>query len=82
VNRNKQVVLTQLPEGALSPEHFEMRDAAMPQPLPGELLCRTLLLSLDPANRAWTNGPTYRSQLSPGDVMSGPATICCVVQQW
>jgi hypothetical protein len=50
----------------------------MPQTLPGELLCRTILLSLDPANRAWMNGPTYRSQLSAGDVMSG-STLCEVV---
>jgi NADPH-dependent curcumin reductase CurA len=78
MNRNRQVVLTRLPEGALSPEHFEMRDDAVPQPRPGELLCRTLLLSLDPANRAWMNGPTYRSQLSAGDVMSG-FTLCEVV---
>jgi len=78
MNRNRQVVLTQLPEGALSPEHFEMRDDAVPKPLPGELLCRTLLLSLDPANRAWMNGPTYRSQLSAGDVMSG-YTLCEVI---
>jgi NADPH-dependent curcumin reductase CurA len=78
MNRNRQVVLTCLPEGALSTEHFEMRDDAVPQPKPGELLCRTLLLSLDPANRAWMNGPTYRSQLSAGDVMSG-FTLCEVV---
>jgi len=78
MNRNRQVVLTSLPEGALSPEHFEMRDDAVPKPLPGELLCRTLLLSLDPANRAWMNGPTYRSQLSAGDVMSG-YTLCEVI---
>jgi hypothetical protein len=34
MNRNKQVVLTSLPEGALSLSHFKMHDAAMPQPLP------------------------------------------------
>jgi NADPH-dependent curcumin reductase CurA len=78
MNRNKQVVLTSLPEGALSLSHFAMREDAVPQPKPGELLCRTILLSLDPANRAWMNGPTYRSQLSAGDVMSG-FTLCEVV---
>jgi NADPH-dependent curcumin reductase CurA len=78
MNRNRQVVLTSLPDGALSPSHFAMHDDAVPQPKPGELLCRTILLSLDPANRAWMNGPTYRSQLSAGDVMSG-FTLCEVV---
>lgn len=78
MNRNKQIVLARLPEGSLSPEHFDTRETAVPQPQPGELLCRTILLSLDPANRAWMNGPTYRSQLRPGDVMSG-FTLCKVV---
>ena len=29
------------------------------------------LLSLDPANRAWMMGKTYRDALQPGEVMSG-----------
>ena len=29
------------------------------------------MLSLDPANRAWMMGKTYRDALEPGQVMSG-----------
>ena len=34
-------------------------------------LCRTLLLSLDPANRAWMQGATYRGEVHAGTVMPG-----------
>src|SRR5882672_8646136 len=37
----------------------------------GEVLVRTRMLSLDPANRAWMMGKTYRDALQPGQVMSG-----------
>ena len=42
------------------------------------MLCRTVLLSIDPANRAWMQGRTYRDQLAEGDVMSG-FTLCEVI---
>jgi NADPH-dependent curcumin reductase CurA len=35
------------------------------------LLCRNVLLSIDPANRAWLQGRTYREQVLPGQVMAG-----------
>jgi NADPH-dependent curcumin reductase CurA len=35
------------------------------------VLCRTLLLSLDPANRAWMQGATYRGEVHAGTVMPG-----------
>ena len=40
-------------------------------PRDGEALVRTRMLSLDPANRAWMMGKTYRDALEPGQVMSG-----------
>ena len=40
-------------------------------PREGEALVRTRMLSLDPANRAWMMGKTYRDALEPGQVMSG-----------
>jgi NADPH-dependent curcumin reductase CurA len=40
-------------------------------PKDGEVLVRTRMLSLDPANRAWMMGKTYRDALEPGQVMSG-----------
>jgi NADPH-dependent curcumin reductase CurA len=68
-----QIVLHQLPTGQLGPEHFTHRVGPVPTPRAGEILVRTVLLSIDPANRAWMNGPTYRPQLVAGDVMAGYA---------
>jgi NADPH-dependent curcumin reductase CurA len=78
MQRNKQVILARLPRGPLSADDFEIRDAEVPTPQPGQLLCRTILLSLDPANRAWMNGATYRDQQQADEVMSG-FTLCEVI---
>ena len=68
---NRQIVVRELPQGPLQEHHFELRQAARPQPEPGQVLTRTVLLSLDPANRAWMQGATYRAPVLPGEVMSG-----------
>ena len=57
---NRQIILTSIPEGALKPSHFEMRNAPMPEPGENEILVKTLYMSLDAANRAWMQGPSYR----------------------
>lgn len=68
---NRQIVLTRLPEERLTPDLFERREAPVPQPGVGEVLCRTRLLSIDAANRAWMQGATYRDPISGGQVMAG-----------
>jgi NADPH-dependent curcumin reductase CurA len=68
---NKQWIFAAKPTGQVGAEHFTPQSAAMPEPGPGEVLVKTTLLSLDPASRAWMMGPTYRSQLMPGEVMAG-----------
>jgi NADPH-dependent curcumin reductase CurA len=68
---NRQIQLAELPRDKLGEEHFRLVTTAVPIPGPGEVLCRTLYLSLDPANRAWMQGATYRSALEPGQVMAG-----------
>ena len=70
-NSNRQVVLTTLPSGPLTEEHFAVREGPIPEPGDGEVVCRTLLLSIDAANRAWMQGATYREAISGGDVMAG-----------
>jgi NADPH-dependent curcumin reductase CurA len=70
---HRQVVLASLPQGKLGPEHFRIEDAAIPAPADGEVLVKTLYVSLDAANRAWMQGATYRSALAAGDVMAGGA---------
>ena len=68
---NRQIVIARLPTDRLAPEHFELRDAPMPEPADGEVLCRTRLLSIDAANRAWMQGATYRAPIAGGQVMDG-----------
>lgn len=68
---NRQWIYARKPAAEVGPENFDLKETAVPEPNPGEVLVRTTLLSLDPASRAWMQGATYRSQLNPGDVMAG-----------
>lgn len=68
---NRRILVKQLPEGPLEERHFELEEAPIPTPGSGEVLTRTLYLSLDPANRAWMRGATYRAPVSAGEVMAG-----------
>lgn len=68
---NRQWIFAKAPAGALTADTFRWQESAVPQPGPGEVLIRNIMLSLDPANRAWMNGATYREQVLPGDVMHG-----------
>ena len=77
---NLEIVLARRPDGRLTPDHFEARATKVPEPGPGEVLVRTLYLSIDPANRAWMSPvPTYVAPVKPGDVMAG-FTLGQVVQ--
>jgi len=68
---NRQIVIKELPSEKLDPSLFEMRDGDLPEPGEGEILVRTLFLSLDAANRAWMQGKTYKSPVLAGEVMHG-----------
>jgi len=68
---NRQIRIVAMPVDKLGLEHFELGEAPIPEPGADEVLCRTLYLSLDPANRAWMQGATYRSALDAGQVMAG-----------
>lgn len=69
---NRQVLLTETPQGKLAESHFRFSpDGKIPEVKDGELLLRTKLISLDAANRAWMQGATYRSAVEAGTVMAG-----------
>jgi len=70
---NRQILIDQIPQGRLGPEHFRQIEGEMPTPGEGEVLVRTRYISLDAANRAWMLGRTYREALSAGQVMAGGA---------
>ena len=66
---NRQIIVRALPEGTLSESHFELRETERPGLAEGEALIRTILMSIDAANRAWMQGATYREAVKAGDVM-------------
>jgi len=70
---NRQILIAELPQGKLGPEHFRLTERPTPSPAEGEVLVRTRYVALDAANRAWMLGQTYRAGLSAGEVMAGAA---------
>lgn len=76
---NRQIEVATLPKGALSRDHFALREVETPKPADGEVLLRTLLMSIDAANRSWMKGATYRAAVKAGDAMPTYA-ICEVVE--
>jgi NADPH-dependent curcumin reductase CurA len=68
---NRQWLYAKQPQGKIGPDTFQWTEGPIPVPGDGEALVRTRMLSLDPANRAWMMGKTYRDALEPGQVMSG-----------
>src|SRR6478735_3713223 len=68
---NRQWLYARQPAGKIGKDTFQWTETAIPLPRDGEVLVRTRMLSLDPANRAWMMGKTYRDALEPGQVMSG-----------
>lgn len=71
MTENTQILLREVPDGALRESHFETRQGERPLAGAGELLVETRLISLDAANRAWMQGATYRQAVEVGDVMHG-----------
>jgi NADPH-dependent curcumin reductase CurA len=67
---NRQVRLASRPVGLPTRENWSIVDAPMPEPAPGGVLVKTLMLSLDPAMRGWMNeGKSYIEPVGIGEVM-------------
>lgn len=76
---NTQVLLESRPTGEPSTSNFRLAQAPMPAPGPGEVLLKTLYLSLDPYMRGRMNaGESYASPVEVGSVMTG-GTVAEVV---
>jgi hypothetical protein len=77
---NCQIVLKRRPAGAPTPSDFALVDAPLPKPGDGEILCRTIYLSLDPYMRGRMNeGRSYARPVELGQVMVG-GTVGQVVE--
>src|ERR1700675_2715233 len=69
---NRQVVLKSRPVGAPTTADFDIVETPLPAPGDGEILCRTIYLSLDPYMRGRMNeGRSYAANVALGQVMVG-----------
>lgn len=70
----RRVVLASRPEGAPKAENFELVESELAEPGEGELLARTIYLSLDPYMRGRMNdAKSYAEPVEIGGVMTGGA---------
>jgi NADPH-dependent curcumin reductase CurA len=68
----RQIVMAARPQGAPKSEDFRLEGGAMPIAGDGQLLLRTLYLSLDPYMRGrMSDAPSYAPPLGVGEVMTG-----------
>jgi NADPH-dependent curcumin reductase CurA len=76
---NRQVTLKSRPTGMPTPENFEIVERPIPEPGDGEVLTRTLFLSLDPYMRGrMSDAKSYATPVAIGGVMGG-GTVGAVV---
>ena len=67
---NRQILLAARPEGAPGPQHFRLAETPVPQPRDGEVLLKTLWLSLDPYMRGRMSAArSYAKPVEVGEVM-------------
>jgi hypothetical protein len=77
---NRRIVLAERPQGRPGPQNFRLEDVPVPEPGAGQLLSRTIYLSLDPYMRGrMSDAPSYTPPVAIGDVMTG-GTVGQVVQ--
>jgi len=74
MSQAKRIVLAARPVGEPKPSDFRIEEFAVPTPGAGEVLLRTIWLSLDPYMRGrMSEGPSYAAPVPIGGVMEGEA---------
>src|SRR6476619_4467077 len=69
---NRRIVLARRPHGAPQPDDFRLETAAAPAPGEGQVLLRTIWLSLDPYMRGrMSEAASYAAPVPVGGVMEG-----------
>ena len=70
--QNRQILLASRPHGEPTLDNFELVEMQLPSPAPGQLLLRSLYLSLDPYMRGRMSGEkSYASPVEIGGVKGG-----------
>jgi len=78
-DKNRQILLISRPHGEPSVDNFKLVETAVPEAGPGQMLLRTVYLSLDPYMRGrMSAAPSYTPPVEVGGVMGGGA-VCTVV---
>src|SRR5262245_61250101 len=68
----RRVILKSHPVGMPKPTDFEVVETPVPAPREGEIVCRTIYLSLDPYMRGRISGlKSYAKGVDPGEVIVG-----------
>lgn len=76
---NRRVVLASRPQGAPVDADFRIEQSPIPEPAEGQVLLRTVYLSLDPYMRGrMSDAPSYAAPVDVGGVMVG-GTVCRVL---
>src|ERR1700716_1855941 len=79
MSQAKRIVLAARPVGEPKPSDFRVEEFAVPTPAAGEVLLRTIWLSLDPYMRGrMSDGPSYATPVPVGGVMEA-GTVCEVI---
>lgn len=79
-SKGTRIVLAERPEGMPTEQHLKLEEYSVPQPGEGEMLLRTLYLSLDPYMRGrMSAAKSYAAPVEIGGVMEG-ATVCEVME--
>ncbi len=68
---NRQMTIASIPDGPLRASHFALRTAPAPTPGDGQVLCRTLAITIGAGQRARLQGVSYAAAAGAGDVMDG-----------
>ncbi|NOH80385.1 NADP-dependent oxidoreductase [Vibrio sp. RE86] len=77
---NRRIVLASRPVGAPTPDNFRLEQSDIPTPKQGEMLLRSVYLSLDPYMRGrMGDAKSYADPVALDEVMVG-GTVCQVVQ--
>ncbi|MDD2582198.1 MAG: NADP-dependent oxidoreductase, partial [Desulfuromonadaceae bacterium] len=79
---NRRIVLNSRPVGAPTAENFRLEELAVSAPSAGQVLLRTLYLSLDPYMRGrMSDVPSYAPPVAVGEVMVGGTVSRVVASQ-
>lgn len=71
-DQNRQVVVASLPTGPLEAANFDTQETPVPEPGPGEVLCRTLAITIGAGQRAGLQGSaSYAGAPETGRIMGG-----------